>query len=349
VTFNPWCLSSYLGLRYVAGEGHDWCAGVAPAPPRAEAGAQIRVTTAAEILGALRAGIERACRPREVGILLSGGIDSAILAALMPEGSPAYTICFDVVGAVDEGPSAGEYARHCGLDQRVVRVTWSDHEAQLERLMAHKRSPLHPVEVGLFMAARAAADDGLTQLVVGNGADSTFGGLDKLLSVDWSFDDFIRRYTFIEPSTALRGPLPLRPVFAPYRRGDGIDVVGFLKHVHGLGIIQAFDNAISAAGCSTVEPYEQLALGVPLDLERIRRGESKYLLREVFQTLYPGWPVPPKIAFARPLDVWLAGWSGPRRAEFLPGLDVSCFSGEQRWLLFCLERFLDMLERGDLR
>lgn len=349
MTFDPWCLSSYLGLRYVAGEGHEWCAGVAPAPPRVEAGAQVRVTTAAEILEALRAGIAQEYRPREVGILLSGGIDSAILAALMPEGSPAYTIRFDADGAVDEGPAAAEYARHCGLDQRTIRVTWSDHEAQLERLMAHKRSPLHPVEVGLFMAARAAAGDGLTQLVVGNGADSTFGGLDKLLSVDWGFDDFIRRYTFIEPSTALRGPLALLPVFALYRRGDGVDVAGFLKNVHGPGIIQAFDNAISAAGCSSVEPYEQLALGAPLDLERIRRGESKYLLREVFELLYPGWPVPPKIAFARPLDAWLAGWPGPRRAEFLPDLDLSRFSGEQRWLLFCLERFLDMLERGELR
>jgi len=214
--------------------------------------------------------------------------------------------------------------------------------------MAHKRSPLHPVEVGLFLAASTAAEDGVTHLVVGNGADSTFGGLDKLLSIDWSFDDFIRRYTFVEPSDALRTPISLRSVYEPYRTGEGIDVVGFLKNVHGLGIIQAFDNAISAAGCSSVEPYETLALGAPLDIARIRRGESKYLLREVFLGLYPGFALPPKIAFARPLDAWLADWPGPRRPEFLLGLDLSRFKGEQRFLLMCLERFLDLIERGAL-
>ena len=56
---------------------------------------------------------------------------------------------------------------------------------------------------------------------------------------------------------------------------------GFLKVVHGLGIIQMFDNAIEMAGCTTIAPYEDLTLGIPLDIQRIRSGNTKYILRRM--------------------------------------------------------------------
>ena len=73
---------------------------------------------------------------------------------------------------------------------------------------------------------------------------------------------------------------------------------------------------------------------------RIRNGESKYVLRELFERRFEGVAIPEKIAFARPMDRWLADWPGPKRAEF-SRLDIDNFSGDQRWLLWCLERFLD--------
>jgi hypothetical protein len=183
--------------------------------------------------------------------------------------------------------------------------------------------------------------------VLGNGADSTFGGLDRLLSREWTFDAFVERYTFVDPAAALRAPRSVRPVFEHYRRGDdGIDVVEFLKVVHGRGIVQAFANAVGAAQVHSVEPYETLTLAAPLDLARIRAGESKYLLREVFRRLYPGWDLPPKIAFARPLGVWLRDWPGPTRPEFIAALDMQRFGGEQKWLLYCLDRFLQLIDAG---
>jgi hypothetical protein len=199
------------------------------------------------------------------------------------------------------------------------------------------------VEVGLYLAARRAVADGISTLIIGNGADSTFGGLDKLLSRDWTPEQFVARYTFLDPRCALRAAADLWAVFAPYAHGDRFDTAGFLKVVHGTGIIQAFDNALQAGGCRTVEPYERLCLDRPLDLARIRGGESKYLLRSVFARLYPGLELPGKIPFARPMDAWLADWPGPRRPEFRPDLNVASLSGEQRWLLYCLERFLERL------
>ena len=46
----------------------------------------------------------------------------------------------------------------------------------------------------------------------------------------------------------------------------------------------------------------------------------------------------------RPMDVWMKEWKGPERLEFLDNLDIGQFSGEQKWLLYCLERFLNLIE-----
>ena len=341
--FNPFCVSSYLAFRYVVKSQVPWKDGILPDFPVIPENAKVGVKTADEILAVLRPIMETRVT-EDTGILLSGGIDSAILAAMMPRGSHAYTIRFVAEGAVDESISAGDYIRATGLTHHVVDVTWEDYLTSTDLLMRHKRSPLHAVEVGLYKAASTAKRHGINRLVVGNGADSTFGGLDKLLSRDWSFDDFVRRYTFVDPYKVLTEPIPMNDAYEFYRRGDSIDVLGFLKTVHGLGVIQAFNNAIHAGGCETLEPFEELFLDAPLNIERIRKGESKYLVREVFKRLYPNLDIKEKIAFARPMDQWLKQWNGPSRQEFRSDIDVSKFSGDQKWLLFCLNRFLNIFE-----
>ena len=93
-------------------------------------------------------------------------------------------------------------------------------------------------------------------LDLGNGADSTFGGLDKLLSRDWSAEAFIKRYTFVDPRGLLCEPGDSDLAFAPWRARDEFDTAGFLKVVHGEGVTQAFMNAIGASGCEMRTPYE---------------------------------------------------------------------------------------------
>ena len=308
----------------------------------------LAVRTDDEVIEALRTQLTLATRETSAGVLLSGGIDSAILAALMPRGTRAYTIRFNAPGAVDESPVARAYCAYTGLDHRVVDVDWSDYEALADALMRRKRAPLHPVEVGLAKASLQAARDGVSTLVVGNGADSTFGGLDRLLTRDWRFDEFVTRYTFVAPTRVLREPACVMPIFERYRRGDdGIDMQGFLNVVHGTGVTQAFDNAIAFGGCTMTSPYEALAFAEPLDLPRIRRGDSKYVLRAVFATLYGSSAAPERIAFAPPLDCWLARWRGPDRPEFRGDVDWQALSGEQRWLVRCLDRFFTQLDASD--
>ena len=85
-------------------------------------------------------------------------------------------------------------------------------------------------------------------------------------------------------------------------------------------------------------------MAAPLDLDRIRSGESKYLIRELFRMRYPEIPVPNKLPMPRPVDVYFANWKGPIRTEFRDDIDMSQYNGNQKWLLWCLEQFLNMVD-----
>jgi hypothetical protein len=337
---DAYCSSAYLALRWVPRRDRRWSRATTPVFPECPGGQRHQVLTADDVLRELRRIVRDSCARQKAGLLLSGGIDSAVLAALAPRGTPAFTIRFASETVADESQRASAYAALAHHPHHVVTVDWADYETSLSELMRHKGAPLHAVEVGLYCAARRAADQGIDVLITGNGADSTFGGLDQLLGRDWTFDAFVDRYTFLPPAVALREPVDLSGVFEPFRREGGIDVQGFLKTVHGDGVTQAFTSAISYGGCATVAPYEDLVLGTLLDLARIRAGESKYILREVFQRLYPGLPLPQKIAFARPMDAWMGDWTGPSSDRFRSEIDVRRMTGEQRWLVFCLDEFL---------
>lgn len=346
MTDYDFCLSSYLAFRYVAKPDLAWKDGVMPEFPNRQAQGKFKVQTAAEVLARLRQIVRESLNVEGLGVLLSAGMDSAIIAALLPRGTRAYTVRFVAPDAIDEAPAARLVAEKLGLNHTVVDVTWEHGHAALDLLMKRKKAPLHAAEVGLYTAACAARQDGVKVLAVGNGADSTFGGMDQLLAKDWTFDEFVQRYTFLEPARAVNRPVSVAEIYEPYRQDAGFNVMGFLKVVHGLGIIQMFENAIHAGGCSLVAPFEKLALGAPLDLQRVRAGEPKYILAEVFRAVCPGLEIPKKIPFARPTAQWLRGWRGPTRPEFRPGLRMEDFTGEQQWQLYCLERFLDLVERG---
>ena len=342
--FSDFCLSSFLVFRYVVERNISWLPGVEPRYPALNHHEQQPVKSAAEVLDALENWVKEISTSENVGILLSGGIDSAILARFLPPNTKAYTIRFVAEGAIDETDQAGLYSDICGLQHKTVEVTWCDHDTLMNPLMLHKRSPLHAIEVALYKAASIARQDGVKTLIVGNGADSTFGGMDKLLARDWTLEEFITRYTFVNPREVLINTVSMDNFFSRFSTAQGFDTAGFLKIVHGAGIIQSFENAIHAAGCQVLAPYERLTLGVPLDLGRIRGGESKYILREAFSQLYPALEVPEKIPFARPMDQWLASWNGHRRKEFREDIDISRFTGDQKWLMYCLERFMNLYE-----
>ena len=92
------------------------------------------------------------------------------------------------------------------------------------------------------------------------------------------------------------------------------------------------------------DPYARLKMADKLDLYRIRHGEPKYLIRELMAKKYPDIPVPSKNPMPRPVDKYFENWGGPKRPEFRKDIDMSKFTGNQKWQMYCLEKFLDMIE-----
>ena len=46
----------------------------------------------------------------------------------------------------------------------------------------------------------------------------------------------------------------------------------------------------------------------------------------------------------RPVDIYFKDWAGPTRPEFRRDIDMSILTGNQKWLLYSLEQFLNMVD-----
>lgn len=341
---KKYCMSSFLAFRYIADDDADFCEGmhhenVKPVPEEM----RVKVRTAGEIDRAISESFSRLGNER-LGICLSGGMDSAILATYM-RGCDAYTFRF--LGGSYQGEELGRaewYARLCGLKLHYVDIDWGTVEECVDLLMGRKGAPVHSIEPQIYKAAMQARADGVEKMVIGESSDLVFGGMDQLLSRDWDFDDFVDRYVFVRPEEVLREPCDMRGLFERYRVGDKIDFLSFMDDVFSIESSGSYYNAFGAAGMPYADPYAGLSMSEPLDLGRVRAGESKYLVRELFAMKYPGIPVPEKVPMPRPVDFYFRDWKGPSRPEFKENLDMARYTGNQKWLMWCLERFLDMAD-----
>ena len=338
------CMSSYLAFRYIEDPSKCFAPGLThqsfkPIPD----GEKIPVRCADELDARLGEQIARLDGVKK-GILLSGGMDSAIVASYLG-GSDAYTFRF--LGGEyqrDELARAEYYADRYGLRLHYVDVSWDTVEAHLDDCMRAKGAPVHSIEPQILQGALEAKADGVELMLVGESSDLVFGGMDGLLAKDWSFDEFVHRYTFTDPAEVLVDPVDVSYLFERYRRGEGIDFLRFIDEVFAVESSGSYMNAFAVASLPYFDPYARLKMADELDLDRIRNGEPKYLVRELMAKKYPDIPVPSKTPMPRPVDLYFADWSGPTRAEFRTDIDMKKLTGNQKWQLFCLERFLNLFD-----
>lgn len=342
-----YCMSSYLSLRYVEDGDRQFFEGLHHQVYRQQPmERKVLVSDAMDMDVAIR-NVFRKVAHEKLGLLLSGGMDSSILASYMPEGSDAYTFRF-MGGSYqsDELQRAEFFAQHYRLKLHYVDIDWQTVEQNVDKVMLKKGAPVHSIEPQLYAAALQAKADGITMLVIGDAADYVFGGMDGLLSRDWSYDEYVKRSVYVDPAEVLKEPADMDYLFGRYRLGrSGIDFLRFYDEVVTDESYASYENAFEAAEMDFIDPYELLKMAKPLDLDRIRKGDTKYLIRDLFRMKYPGTPVPQKLPMPRPVDAYFATWEGPKRREFRDDIDIRHFSGNQKWLLWCLERFLNLFEQ----
>ena len=343
---KEFCMSSYLALRYIEKRGVDFCEQYhykAPALPPEEK--RISVKTVYDVDAVIKLQLDKKKQQyHKIGLLLSGGMDSAVLASYL-SGCDAYTFRF-MNGSFqsEELKRAEKFAAYYDLNLHYVDISWESVILVLEEVMKAKGGPVHSIEPQICLGALQAKAEGIDLMIIGDGSDYVFGGMDQLLSKDWSYQEFMKRCIYIEPAEVLVNPVSVEYLFERYRVGDNIDFLEFYDTVITEESYGSYANAFDTAGLSYFDPYELLKLAEPLDLKRIRNGESKYIIRELFAQKYPDIPVPEKLPMPRPVDEYFKNWEGPKRPEFIQGLDMTRYTGNQKWLLWCLEQFLNMVE-----
>jgi asparagine synthase (glutamine-hydrolysing) len=132
-----------------------------------------------------------------VGVFLSGGVDSTLLAAYTAASSDqtvhTYTVSYDV-GTVSEGAAARRTAQELGAEHRELVLTESDAAELVPEVLGRLDMPLaDQAVVAMYALARFARGD-VKAVVAGEGADELFGGYP--------------RYRWLAGGSALDGRVP---------------------------------------------------------------------------------------------------------------------------------------------
>lgn len=338
------CMNSYLMYRYIYDTEKIFSREV-PCKPINLDFQRIGVVDSTSLFYALRSIINQTCTDNSIALALSSGIDSAILARIVPKGTKAYTFRCIVPGVkvIDETPIAIRWAELNNLDHEIIDIYWEDIIKASDLCMKHKGAPIHSIEAQIYVAAKKAIKCGKTKFIFGENADIIYGGMDGLLSKDWLYSEFVDRFTYVMPYKVLRNPLLLLDPFKNFEKNGYIDGYDFINTYFRQEALGTYINACETAGIEFIGPYAMTYLDGTIDYKRIRSGETKYIVRELFTKLYPGMEIPKKIPMPRPVNEWFSNWNGPIRNEFLPHCTDN-MSGDQRWMVWCLERFLNMIE-----
>ena len=128
-----------------------------------------------------------------VGLLLSGGLDSSIVAYHMRRNLPrdfrAFSVGFSEAD-YDERPRAREVAARFGINLETIEVTQRTVD-DLEAIVAHLQVPFADPSLLPMWSLVSAVARHVKVALVGDGADETFGGYDRyrahLLADRWGW------------------------------------------------------------------------------------------------------------------------------------------------------------------
>jgi asparagine synthase (glutamine-hydrolysing) len=136
-----------------------------------------------QLAGQLQTLLERSVKDRlvadvPVGVFLSGGIDSSLVAAIAGHHHPgvmAYTLRF-ASNSYDESPFAAEVARLCGLRHEIIPVADADMLAAWNTIEPMMDEPMADASIiPTYLLCRGARQS-ITVALGGDGGDEIFAG-----------------------------------------------------------------------------------------------------------------------------------------------------------------------------
>ncbi|MER6910215.1 asparagine synthase (glutamine-hydrolyzing) [Streptomyces sp. NPDC000594] len=208
-------------VRYTEGsltETEYWRPRLGPAPGGRVPGTREAAERFEELL---RAAVARRVTStgRRLGVLLSGGLDSSVIAALAQEMSPGRPVPTFSAGFedadFDESPHARAVARHLGTEHHVVRVGGAELAGVVEEEYALADEPLaDPSLLPTRLVCRAARER-VRGVLTGDGADELLLGY-RYFQAERTIDTLLRHVS--APRLAAAANLAARTL--PVRSGN---------------------------------------------------------------------------------------------------------------------------------
>jgi asparagine synthase (glutamine-hydrolysing) len=244
----------------------------------------------------------------EVGALMSGGLDSTLIALVA---KICKVWCAGLPGDADLD-FANRVASDNGLNLHTVEMN-PDVFLSIARSMIKQRAAplLVPNEVALYLAACQIKSEGIKVILCGEGADELFGGYDRIFA--WAeqadyFDPkiFFRLYGYSDhyDQEAVEEALSSHAEFkTPY-----LVVNSFFQQSHLAGLLARLDYSTMLAGVEAREPYVDFKLverlfGMGFSKYKRANGCSKAPLKRIARGKVPDYIIDrPKIGFPMPLS-----------------------------------------------
>ena len=137
-----------------------------------------------ELLRLLREAVHaRMVADVPLGVMLSGGLDSSLITALMAENSTGPVETFSIAFAEDHGSNelaeARTVAERLGTNHHELTTSATEHPELLDEALWHLEEPIADVScLGFLLLSRLARND-VTVALSGQGADELLGGYRK--------------------------------------------------------------------------------------------------------------------------------------------------------------------------
>ena len=263
------------------------------------------------------------------GLFLSGGIDSAVIAAMMARLNErpvtAFTCGFEAqgkTGVKDERGAAEKVARALNLDWREVTFGEEDFWRTLPQVAWALDEPTTDYATLPTYKLAEAAKGVLKVVLTGEGGDELFGGRESGPRPDSPFlhdhgRAAVERWRqATDPRTALS---PALGTLDPLQEAQARDIAGWLPN----DLLLKLDRCLMAHGLEGRTPFldsevARFAFFLP-DRFKVRGRLGKWILRRWLARHCPGAePFARKSGFTTPVGTWIAPRAaklGPRVAE----------------------------------
>lgn len=205
-----------------------------------------------------------------LGVMLSGGLDSSLIAALMAEASTQPVETFSIGFVEERNANELEWARltaqRIGANHHEMLTSAAEHDELLDDALWHLEEPIADLSfIGFLLLSRLARQH-VTVALCGQAADELLGGYRKHLAASW----------------AGRARAVPRPVLKGLAAADGR---------LGLGGLSRFADAAAADGdlerLFAMSAIMRPALIDAVAGEQLRSGQALPLLRESYAGQHP--------------------------------------------------------------